>query len=203
MCIMKMIVVLLLFAFQQWCFGTTNLNTIAVGDWSQIVGSTPPGDGSLRGRLLILEGYSPGYEGKTPETLVYLELQNVSIYDTEVYYDFQKGLNCELRDSHNQPPPPTGSGGNGGHPSANWITLPKDSTIRLRASWYGYGMPKEEGLMIPLYRPIIVKAGNTNDYFLTGTFTVTPPTNHIHPPDHRIWQGTLSLPKMKISSRRP
>jgi hypothetical protein len=46
--------------------------------------------------------------------------------------------------------------------------------------------------------------GGTNGlhyYFVSGTFTVTPPTNYV-PKDFRwVWQGTLKLPQMEIPAR--
>jgi hypothetical protein len=162
--------------------------------------------GSLRGRLIICHGYSPGYAGKLAETQVYLELQNVSINRgslMEVYFDPRNGLECALRDSRNQAPPVGGGGGSGAFPSACWVTLPYDSTLRLRVSWYGYGMPEAVGLRIPLFHEYVIRADNTNDYALSGTFTVTAPTNHASPPGYRVWQGRLVLPDTKIAIKRP
>jgi hypothetical protein len=194
--------ILLLFALAQCGFGATNLSTIAVSDWSEPGVTTAPGGGSLRVRLLIYEGYSAGYGGKIPETLVYVELENVGLRDLKIYCDFQIGLQCDLRDANNKPPPAVGTGGNGGFPSPSWITLPRDSSTRLRASWFGYGMRKEEGLKIPIFHELILKADNTNQYFLSGTFTVSPPTNSFIPSDLNVWTGTLTLPKMRIPVQR-
>jgi len=205
----RIVVSLLLFTLHRCCFGIEDTNVVALGEWSQPVdcsGADRKDCGSLRGRLLIRYGYSPRYAGQLPETQVYLELQNVSTTvgnPMEIYFDPQNGLQCELRDSHDQPPPPIGTGGSGAFPSPCWVTLPYDSTVRLRSSWYGYGMPKNKGLKIPLFQELIILAENTNDYFLSSTFTVTAPTNHICPPDHCVWQGTLTLPKMKIAAKRP
>jgi hypothetical protein len=59
-------------------------------------------------------------------------------------------------------------------------------------------MAKENGLKIPLFNEFVIRADNTNDYFLSGKFTVVPPANHVPPNDHRVWQGTLTLPSMEI-----
>ena len=89
-------------------------------------------------------------------------------------------------------------------PGACWITLPYDSKIRLRANMYGYGKPKGDGLQLTLRSGAswTIQAGDTNDYYLSGTFTVSPPTNHVAKDFEAAraeWSGTLELPKMKIS----
>lgn len=180
---------------------------LAVSDWSEPVGYREVGKHgcSIRGRLLICEGYSSAYTGKTPETQVYLELHNVSNgvgSPIELYCDVRDGLQCELLDGHGQaaPTPPTF---NGGFPEACWITLPHDATVRLRASWYGHGTQEGSDLRVPVYHELAVPAGTTNDYFLSGTFTVAPPTNHVFSPGHEIWKGKLVLPRFQVPRRKP
>ena len=200
---------LLLLAPSCLCFGSDDTNTIAISAWSAPVASATEGQSgscAIRGRLLILEGRSSGYVGPLPETQIYLELQNVSSgvgSPVELYFDLRDGLRGELRDTNAQPPPQVGTGGNGGFPGPCWITLPYDSTARLRCSWYGYGMPKTAGLKIPLFEELILRADNTNDYYLAVIFTAPPPTNHVLQPDHTVWQGKLSLPKVKVTGKRP
>jgi hypothetical protein len=200
---------LILVSLHQRCLGINDTNIIALSAWSDAVSCSGDGlayYGSVRGRLLVCYGHSPAYGGELPETQVYLELQNVStalVGPLEIYFDPQNGLQCELLDIHNQPPPATGGGGSGAFPSTCWITLPYDATMRLRVSWYGYGMLQKEGLKLPLYHELVIRAGNTNNYFLSGTFTVSDPTNHITPPGHHVWQGKLILPKTLIAVERP
>ncbi len=75
---------------------------------------------------------------------------------------------------------------------------------------YGYGKKKGAGLLIQMSPPGMqswdIQAGDTNVYFLSGTFTVRPPTNSV-PRDFEaaraVWSGTLELPKMKISVQKP
>ena len=191
------------------CLGVEDTNVITITPWSEGVASAAvglSGSSALRGRLLILEGRSPGYAGRLPETQVYLELQNVSSGAggaIELYFDPQNWLRAELRDSRGQPPPQVGTGGNGAFPSPCWITLPYDSTVRLRASWYGYGMARSAGLKMPFFQELILRADNTNQYTLGVTFTAPPPTNHIVQSGHTLWQGTLSIPKVTVSGTRP
>jgi hypothetical protein len=56
----------------------------------------------------------------------------------------------------------------------------------------------------PTMQSWTIRAGDTNVYFLSGTFAATTPTNDVAKgfDDARArptWSGTLQLPKMKIS----
>jgi hypothetical protein len=76
---------------------------------------------------------------------------------------------------------------------------------------YGYGKKKGDGLLLVLWPRSgsgywDIQARDTNDYFLSGTFTVGTPTIHTlkdFETDHTRWHGTLVLPKMKISVKKP
>jgi hypothetical protein len=201
----------LLFALFSAAFvhaqGIEDTNMIAIGPWSEpapCVGDI--GCGAIRGRLLIYYGFSPRALGRPldrPETQVYLELQNLSDSSLDIYFDFEKGLRGELKDVHGKPATSSGGPGSGTFPSASWITLPYDATIRLRASWYGYGFPRNSGLMIPFFKKLVIKPGDTTSYLLSATFTVSPPTNHVSSPDRHVWTGKVLLPDMKISAKQP
>jgi hypothetical protein len=109
----------------------------------------------------------------------YLELQNVSGAvgaPMQIYFDPGRGLQCEVLDSHGKPPPLVGGAGSGGSAGTCWITLPYGSTIRLRASMVGYGKKPGDGLLIQLSPPSMqrwdIQSGDTNAYFMSGTFTV-------------------------------
>ena len=117
------------------------------------------------------------------------------------------GLRCSMTDADGRIVSTEGSGSGGGA-GATWITLPYDSIIQLRANMYGYGNKRGEGLNLILYPPQAwqLRADDTNTYYLSGTFTVTTPTNFI-PKDFEasraVWSGTLDLPKMKITVPKP
>jgi hypothetical protein len=64
-------------------------------------------------------------------------------------------------------------------------------------------MPKTAGLKIPLFEELILLADNTNDYYLNVTFAASSPTNRVLQPDHTVWEGRLSLPKVKVTGKRP
>lgn len=161
--------------------------------------------------MILAYGQSPAHSGLQPETQVHLEFQNVSgaiILPTQFYFDPWTGLRCGMRDAKGSLVEPRG-GGSGAGAGASWITLPYDSTIRLRANMYGYGSKPGEGLILalsPLEQSWWIGAGDTNVYYLSGTFTVTTPTNYV-PKDletaRATWSGTLELPKMKITVPKP
>ena len=199
---MKAISLFFIIAAYQLCFAGGDTNIIAMSDWSKPVG-TFYGE-TLRGRMIVAQEHSPAH----PETEFYLELQNVSVgvgRPMQIYFDPGRGLHCEMLDASGKPPLLVGSGSGGGGAGACWITLPYDCTIRLRANMYGYGKQAGDGLLLTMSPPTMqswdIRAGDTNVYYLSGTFTVTPPTNS--PPrdfdtERTIWSGTLELPKMKV-----
>jgi hypothetical protein len=46
-----------------------------------------------------------------------------------------------------------------------------------------------------------IRTGDTNTYYLSGTFTATTPTNFVPKDSHTadaVWSGTLELPKTKV-----
>lgn len=205
---MKAIVALFLLGACHFCFAAGDTNIIAMSDWSKPVGTS---DGhSLRVRMIVGYGRGAAFAGPWPETQFYLEFQNVSgaiASPTQFYFDPSGGLRCVMKDANGNTVS-TGGGGSGGGAGATWITLPYDSTIRLRANMYGYGNKPGDGLNLMLYPPQAwqIRAGDTNTYYLSGTFTVTTPANFL-PKDFKaaraIWSGKLELPKMKISVQKP
>jgi hypothetical protein len=187
-------------------------NIIAIGDWSN------PVDGcntffnhgncaTIRGRLVILQGHFPGDASDLLSTMVYLELQNVSIRGTELYFDPEKIIS-DLRDKNDKPVPKPGTGFSGACPSACWITLERDCSARLRANCFGIRSSKGGGLVIPMpgHNEWFIKPGDTNEYVLTASLTFNAPTNHmtddIKVGSKVVWDGTLVLLKMKISLRK-
>lgn len=167
---------------------------VVAGDWSEPVGG-------LRGRLLVYQGRALG-DGKTRETLVYVELQNVAESgERNVYFD-PDGLKCELLDDAGKAAarPAEGGGGSGGRPGKTWVRLPHDSTLRLRTSPYGYGSPDDVGLLLPSGTDTwVIKAADTADYFLAGTFTSRPKDGA----GINVWAGELKLPKAKVVRPAP
>lgn len=201
---MKIIAALLFLAGHQLCFASGDTNLIAMNDWSKPVGDEF--ENQLRTRMIITYGRSPGFSGPWPETQFYLQFENTAwpLFATEFYFDPEHGLHCEVRDASGKVLPPSGSGSGGG-PGASWIMLPRDSTISLRANFYGYGKRPGDGLRLCLWpmgsQMWEIAAGDTNTYFLSGTFTLTTPTNFVpkvHEGRNTVCTGTFRLPAVKI-----
>jgi hypothetical protein len=200
---MKVIVSLLLFAVCQSCFGQTDTNLIAAGDWSPAVSDN---EGCiLRGRLLVYDEHAAPYHAR-----IYIELQHVFNGHSwpaplEIYYDIGYGdeLSFEMRDSLGHPVPMEPVMIRGPAPPPCWITLPCDSTERLRADEYNLGPPsKPDGLEILVRNGCwLIRPNATNDFFLSASFT--PPKDHPSPLKYHIWQGTLKLPAVKIPVKKP
>jgi hypothetical protein len=160
---------------------------LATGGWSEAVSG-------LRGRLILARGRALG-DGKTRESLVYVEIENVTHThsgEVAVYFD-PDALKCELADAAGKAVAPTPIPGSGGRPGKVRVTVPFDSSIRLRANPYAFG--RAEGLLIPLnHAAWHIK--DTAVYHLSGTLTVTPPEVKVD-----AWKGTLRLPAAKVRVR--
>jgi hypothetical protein len=158
---------------------------VATGDWSEAVNG-------LRGRLVLAQGRTLG-DGKSRESVVYVELENTthtSSGNVEVHFD-PDALKCELTDSAGKSVRQAPVFGSGGRPGKVWVTIPYDSSARLRVNHYGHGRP--EGFLVPLNHAAWHVTDGA-DYFLTGTFTAEPPRDRAS-----AWKGMLRLPAAKIA----
>ena len=202
---MKVITFLLLVSCLPCCFGQTDTNLIASGDWSEIVKDS---DGAaLRGRLLVYDEHTAPNHAR-----IYLELQHVfkgpGWWDgpLEIYFNISGSdvLHFEMRDGLDQPIPMYPVSIRGPSESPYWVTLPCDSTVRLRADWCNMGpQSKPDGLEIFMQDGgcWLIRAKATNDFYLSASFT--PPNNHPSSLKYHVWQGTLKLPKVKIPVKSP
>jgi hypothetical protein len=169
----------------------------AVGQWSEPVFG-------LRGRLVLAEGHLLG-QGKTYETVVFLEMENVTgVHELELRFD-PRLLECELVDAEGESVPRTPGGGSGGEPGAFKFILPRDASIRLRTNMYGYGLDRATGFLIPSrpYKggPWTIRPDDKRDYFFRGTFTIELPADEpLTTRSGRIWRGALKLPGAKITA---
>ncbi len=177
----------------QCCFAVTANDKVVAGEWSESVNG-------LRGRLLFGEDV-PSNDARVG--VVYLELQNISAAgnNIQVFYDAAHSLLFELRDPDGKLRKSDGLGFRGFIPSPCWLVLPKDSTLKFRVNLDGYGTAKDEGLLLGLPGEAwIIPSSETNNFFLSATFTVNPPKEH----DRAIiWEGTLRLPAVRIPSKKP
>ena len=70
------------------------------------------------------------------------------------------------------------------------MTIPYDSTVRLRANPYDFG--RAEGVLVPL-NATAWHLTEPGDYRLSGTLTVTPPEGKTD-----AWKGVLKLPAASV-----
>jgi hypothetical protein len=189
----------------ELCFGQTDTNLIAAGDWSEAISDNARY--VLRGRLLV---YDESTKSSSGHARVYLELQHIYpgawMPSVEVYYDIGQSddLHFEMHDERDQPIPKQLFPIRGMMPSPCWVTLPCDTTTRLRADTYTLSTtPKPNGFEIMVYHSgcWLIPPNATNDFFLSATFT--PSKDHPSPLKYHVWQGTLKLPKVKIPVQKP
>ena len=190
-------------AWLQCGFGQTDTNVIAIGGWSDPV--SDGNRGTLRGRVLVYDDQGPGAAN---HARVYLELQHpfqgAWFTPIEVYFNlgFSDDLHFEMRDGSGRPIPQEPVNIRGPLPNPYWVTLPCDSTVRLRADSLFGPQSKPDGLEIMVWGGCwLIPPNATNDFFLSATFT--PPKDHPTPLHYHVWQGTLKLPKVKIPARKP
>jgi hypothetical protein len=200
---MKSLALLLVLASCPCCIMAEEHKAIAVSDWSKSVESH---DRSLRARMLVLEGRSRAYAGPDDEVLVYVEIENSNSAwgkPLNVYFDAPKGLNFEVLDANDKPVPHSPTFGSGGDVGSCWITIPYDSSVRLRANPGGWGRGKSTDLVLPL-RPMqgqYWRLPPEKDYYITGSLRISPPTeDKIEHFDD--WRGVLKFPKTKIPAIR-
>jgi hypothetical protein len=164
-------------------FAGDEKTTIFMGDWSEVVNG-------VRGRLILAQGRTLG-DSKIRESLAYVELENVAnTHPGQVRIQFDPdALKCRLTDAADKAVPQAPVGGSGGRPGKTLVTLPFDSSVRLRANPFGFG--RAEGLLIHL------NTGSWHikdaaEYYFSGTLTITSPEGN-------SWAGEIKFPKTKIS----
>jgi hypothetical protein len=182
---------------------------IATGEWSKPVADTR--GSAIRGRLVLCEKL---VSKDRREVAVYVELQDVSKSvggSLQLFCDFGKtdfrpeykgGLKCEMHDKDKRPVDSTGYAFSGGSPVSEWVTLPSDATIRLRASPFGIHRAKAMAISPELGKLWIIADGDTNEYFLSGTFTVDPAADRVPAGAEHVWRGTIVLPAVRIVNQR-
>jgi hypothetical protein len=180
---------------------------VAIGDWSA------PVDG-LRARLLVRFA---GTKESGREILLYLELQNHSAVITPISLFYSDDENCSttwsLTDHKGTPVAKTPIAIRRPVMPPYWIVMPFDSTLRLRASNGSSMSGMEKGLTWLLLPPSEFwpfPKGSQEEYFLSCSFEAKyPPRNERAPVvaaleavsengHSNIWQGKLTIPKVKI-----
>jgi hypothetical protein len=178
---------------------------IAEGDWSKPVADSR--GRALRGRLVLCE---KAFGDDRRHVAVYVELQDASdaigggmrLFCDMGKHDFRPeykgGLDCELRDKNQQLVKTTPFPFGGGVPKSEWVTLPTDATIRLRASPFGISRVKAKAICPHLGKLWVIADDDPNEYYLSGTFTVDPPTDPTAAGNEHLWRGTIALPAVRI-----
>jgi hypothetical protein len=182
---------------------------IAAGEWSEPVADTR--GYALRGRLVVCEKRI-GEDRR--EVAIYVELQDASDFigsSMRLYCEMSKsdfrpeykgGLHCELRDKDKRLVPSAPFAFSGGVPKSEWVTLPCDGTIRLRATPFGIQRPKALALSPHLGALWVIEETDLNPYFLSGTFTISPTEERIPPGTEPVWRGTIVFPAVRIVNQR-
>ena len=183
---------------------------IAAGEWSRPVADTR--GYALRGRLVLCEKRA---SDDLRDVAVYVELQDASEFignAQRIFCEMDKrnmgpeykgGLQCELHDKDKRLVPSSGFAFGGGVPRSDWVTLPSDATIRVRATPFGIRRPRAVAIVPYLNTMWVIENKDPNPYFLSGTFTVAPIEERNMPSAEHIWRGTLVLPAARIVSKRP
>lgn len=159
-------------------------SVLATGAWSE------PVDG-LRGRVIVALGKD--LRGGGRESLVYVELehaQGVHRNALAVLFD-PAAVRWAMVDAGGKAVPAAPAFGSGGRPGKTWLTLPYDSSARMRANAYGHARVGGVFVLTDSTAWHLTAAGR---YDLTATLTVAPPADR---PD--AWKGELRLPPARIT----
>jgi len=200
---MKYIILFLLLAAGRCSFGQTDTNAIAVGDWSSLVSDDT--HYALRGRLLIYDSEGTNKWGYWTEPRVYVELQHIcrdfSGFPIEFEVDDMKCLHFEMHDAFGRPIRSDIARVSRTLPSPFTVSLPCDSTLRLRVDRQLGSKSKPDGFQIDVNGGFWdIRTGATNSYFLSAIFI--PSTNIVVAPNSHLWGATLELPKVQIPVKK-
>ena len=180
---------------------------IAEGQWSEPVADNR--GFAVRGRLVLCERV---IAENRREAAVYIELADASEHvggsmqvfcdlgKTDFRPEYKSGLACELFDKDKKPVALSIFAFSGAMPGSLWMPLPSDATIRLRASPFGVHRPGALAISLPS-QLWVIEGDDKNEYFLSGTFTVDPPTDRPPPGDGQVWRGTIELPALRIGPK--
>jgi hypothetical protein len=182
---------------------------VAVGEWSKPV--TDDRGYTVRGRLMLCEKM---LTKNRPDLAVYVELQDATesigrslrlfcdLGKNDFRPEYQGGLQCELRDKAGKTVMPAPFAFSGAVPRSQWVTVPSDGTIRLRASPFGIYRPGSR--TICPHPGVVWLIGNDDpaEFELSGTFVINPSDAGTPEDDEHVWRGTIELPTVRIASPR-
>lgn len=176
-----------------------------VGSWSESVADSQ--GYSLRGRLVLVD--KVGHNGHR-ESVLFVELQDTCPFigngirvfcdmgKTDFRPEYQGGLDCLLLDKNNQPAKSASFAFGGAVPRSEWVKLPVDASIRVRAT--PFGLRRDNAMLISphLGAMWVIENGDKNEYLLKGTFKVQSRDDKNIEDSHHAWTGKLMLPPIRI-----
>ena len=182
---------------------------IAIGPWSKPVADDR--GYAVRGRLVLSE---ERLADQQDEVAMYVEFQDASEHvgnsmrlfcemgKSDFRDEHRAGLQCELRDKDHRLVEPESYPFSGATPRSEWVTLPADAAIRVRASPFGVYRPGAMAITPHLNKLWVIADDDANEYFLAGTFTVAPANEQESSVEEHVWRGTIELPPVRIVGRR-
>lgn len=177
------------------------------GDWSESV--TDSRGYSLRGRLLLVD--KVGHNGHR-ESVLFVELQDTCQFighgikvfcdmgKTDLRPEYHGGLNCELLDRNNQPVKTASFSFGGAVPRSEWVKLPVDASIRIRATPFGLRRDNARVICPHLGAMWVIENTDKHEYVLKGTFEVQPQEGKGIDESLHAWTGKLVLPPIRIAA---
>jgi hypothetical protein len=191
------------------CLHVSAASTDIVGDWSESVADNR--GYSLRGRLVLVAKL--GRNGQS-ETVLYVELQDTCTFigngmrvfcemgKTDFRPEYKGGLNCELVDKSGKPFKLSSFPFGGAVPKSEWVYLPVDSSIRVRATPFGLRRDNARVICPHLGAMWVIENSDKSEYTLKATFTVLPHDGKQEVETVHSWTGTLKLPSIPIKPVR-
>jgi hypothetical protein len=163
----------------------------------------------LRVRLVILGDSS----ASVPSSLAGgLEFERTSNSPAFVYFNYDpvSTVGWTLLDPNGKSLPPSFRYSDGPRPEAGWLTLPGDSVLRFRAATLKPSPPASGRMLVAGLVGWEFPAGDTKEQALSATLNLSimrsiPPAGGVaghFPPPVPIWQGTLTLPPVKLPPRK-
>lgn len=183
----------------------TSPSSELVGNWSESVADSR--GYTLRGRLVLVD--KVGHNGHR-ESVLFVELQDTCQFignGIQVFCDMGKsdfrpeypgGLNCELVDKNRQLLKPVSFAFGGAVPRSEWVKLPVDASIRVRATPFGLRRDNAKVICPHLGAMWVIENSDKGEYMLKGTFVVQPRVEKSIDESLHAWTGKLVLPSLRI-----
>lgn len=189
------------------CLHISPASTEIIGDWSESVADKR--GYSLRGRIVLADKLGRNGNG---ETVVYVELQDSCSFigngmrvfcemgKTDFRPEYRGGLNCELLNKDGKTVKATSFAFGGAVPRSEWVYLPVDSSIRVRATPFGLRRDNARLISPHLGAMWTIDNSDKSEYTLKATFTVLPRDEKQEAEAVHAWTGMLKLPPLRIMS---